>query len=118
VARPLSLSGALTLQDPQGNEHRLVGSGAALILELRSLRALRELARVAPGRAANARVLATLRRGLEEADVTLYVRLRGRTAARLSPGTRAGLIGRLLGLPGLRLTPILFLARRAPRGGG
>jgi hypothetical protein len=44
----------------------------------------------------------------------VYVRLWGRTMARLSPGVRHGLLGRLTGLPGLRLTPVAFLWKRPP----
>ena len=115
MGRPLTVSGALTLRDPRGKEHRLAALGSSLVLELQGLRSLRELGRLAPGRRARAHVGSWLNRGLEEADVTLYVSLWGRTIARLSPGIREGLLGRLTGLPGLRLTPMAFLLPRSVR---
>jgi hypothetical protein len=112
VARALTLSGVLTLQDPRGHEHRLSGLGSAVVLDVPGLGALRDLVRSAPDRDLRSWVLAALGRGLKEADITLYVRLWGRPVARLSPGVPAGLMGRLLGLPGLRVTPGAFLLRR------
>lgn len=116
--RPLLLSGTLTLRDPRGGLHHLAADGSSLVLELQGLRSLGTLARLSRGPTRGARVGYWLSRGLEEADVSLHVRLWGRTIARLSPGAREGLLGRLSGLPGLRLTPVAFLLRRAPRSSG
>jgi hypothetical protein len=88
--------------------------GASLTLHLQGLRALRELGAFAPGQHGRAPYREWLVRGLEEADVTLYVRLWGRTFARRSPRVRHGLLGRLTGFPGLRLTPFAFLFQRPP----
>ncbi len=106
---PLTLSGALTMQDPKGNEHRLVGAGSAVVLHLHSLGSVSALAQIAPGRRARAAAMERLSRGLEMADLTLDIRLWRRTAAQLLPGSRAGLVGRLLGLGRIQLTPLLFL---------
>ena len=114
VGRPLTLSGALTLRSPQGREVRLTAHGSSLTLDLQGLRALRELGTLAPGRRGRSPFREWLHRGLEESDVTVYVRLWGRTLARLSPRVRHGLLGRLTGLPGLRLTPVAFLSKRPP----
>lgn len=114
MGRSLMLSGALTLRSPRGREIRLTAHGASLTLDLQGLRALRELGTLAPGRRGRAPFREWLRRGLEETDVTVYVRLWGRTLGRLSPGVRPGLLGRLTGLPGLRLTPVAFLGKRPP----
>lgn len=118
MGRPLLLSGTLTLRDPRGGEHRLAAVGSSLVLELQGLRSLGALARLARSLPQRAQVGHWLSRGLEEADVSLHVRLWGRTIARLSPGVREGLLGRLSGVPGLRLTPVAFLLRRAPRTSG
>jgi hypothetical protein len=114
LGRPLTLSGTLTLRSPQGREVRLTAQGASLTLHLQGLRTLQELGTLAPGQRGRAHFREWLVRGLEEADVTLYVRLWGRTLARRSPRVRHGLLGRLTGFPGLRLTPVAFLFQRPP----
>ncbi len=92
----------------------MTAQGASLTLHLQGLRVLRELAALAPGQQGRAPYRDWLVRGLEEADVTLYVRLWGRTLARRPPRVRHGLLGRLTGFPGLRLTPVAFLFQRPP----
>lgn len=113
MATPLTVSGTLTLQDPGAGEHRLTGAGSSLFLDVQSFRSLRGLVRGAPAGRLRAAAVSALHRGLAQSDLTLYVRVGGRMAARLSPGAREGVLGRLLGLPGVRLTPLAFLKGRA-----
>jgi hypothetical protein len=116
MPRPLMVSGVLTLEDPKGRAHRLVAEGSRVVLNLHSLGALGALAQIAPGTEGRAAAMDKLCLGLEAADLTLDVRLWRRTAARLRPGARGGLMGRLFGIRGLRLTPLLFLRRGADDG--
>jgi hypothetical protein len=62
------------LRSPQGGEVHLTACGSAPTLDLQGLRALRELETLAPGRRGRAPFREGLHRGLEESDVTVYVR--------------------------------------------
>lgn len=111
ILRPLTVAGAVTLQDPNGKQHRLVGEGSKILLDLHSLRSIVALAQVAPRRKVREAAMARLCQALAAVDLTLDIRLWRRTAAQLRPGGRGGLVGRLFGISGLKLTPLLFLRR-------
>jgi uncharacterized Zn-binding protein involved in type VI secretion len=91
--RPLSVTAELELE-VEGHPVTVVGYGDLVVAEASSLRGARALLG-----GATTLPVAEVGPSLRHADVTVDVRVRGVSVARLGPETDAGLVSRLIGVP-------------------
>mgnify|MGYP006270508995 CR=1 FL=1 len=111
--RPLSVTAELQLE-VEGHPVTVVGYGDLVVVEASSLagaRALLDGATTLP--------VAEVGPSLRHADVTVDVRVRGASVARLGPAAEAGLLSRAVGVPdaevslgGVTLAGLRWLSRR------
>lgn len=106
----IDVLGELSVVGGSGDELRLTGRGAVVTLELPSLGVGRAMARSSSlGRTQRTKLIARLHDGLLLVDVTLQVAVAGRPVAQLAPGSKAGLLSRLLGLGKFEIRPMALL---------
>jgi hypothetical protein len=81
------------------------GTGDRLVVDLPSLRAGRRLLSSGPFAHHQARTAARVHEALELSGITAEVRLQGACIARIGAAAQPGLLGRLLPVPGVEVTP-------------
>jgi antitoxin (DNA-binding transcriptional repressor) of toxin-antitoxin stability system len=102
---PLEVTAELSLQAANGEAVTVTADGAVVTVSLPSLRPLRGQFGPLADRQRRAALLARLQRGLQVADLTLQVKLRGMPLAQLAPHARPTALSRLLGVGPLRVRP-------------
>jgi len=100
-----------------GEDIDIRGTGDHVVVDLPSLRAGRRLLSSGPFGTDRARTTGRIHEALDMSGITVEVRLRGDTIARIGAGAKPGPLGRLLKLDGVEVRPTRSLrvaARRRP----
>lgn len=100
-----------------GEDIEIRGTGNHVVVDLPSLRAGRRLLTSGPFATDRAQTTGRIHEVLDLSDITVEVRLRGDSIARLGAGARPGAFGRALSLDGVEVRPtppVRAAVRRRP----